>query len=95
MHALNASVQTEFRKRASGKHADRGMGRFFDQSAIPVLADLNAALLEPADKPELEFKENCERLEGLAPLLLSMLADTVSIDKHQSSLLGDLGSRFS
>lgn len=95
MRALNASVQTEFRKRASGKHADRGMGRFFDQSAIPVLADLNAALLEPADKPELEFKENCERLEGLAPLLLSMLADTVSSDKHQSSLLGDLGSRFS
>lgn len=95
MRALNASVQIEFRKRASGKRADRGMGRFFDQSAIPVLADLNAALLEPADKPELEFKENCERLEGLAPLLLSMLANTVPSDKRQSSLLGDLGSRFS
>ena len=94
MRVLNASVQAEFRKRASGKQVARGKGRFFDQCAIPVLANLNAALLEPTDNAELELRENCKRLEGLAPLLLALLAGTVSSDKRQSSLLGDLNSRF-
>jgi flavin-dependent dehydrogenase len=95
IRALNDSVQAEFRKRASEKNVDRGMGRFFDQSAIPVLADLNAALLESDGNPGREFRENCERLEGLAPQLLSMLAGTAPNGKGRSSLLGDLNSRFS
>ncbi len=95
MRALNDRMQSEFRNRASAKHEDRGTGRFFDQSAIPVLAELNAALLKPSGKPDCEFTENCERLEGLAPLILSMLAGTASNDKQQSSLLGDLSCRLS
>ena len=95
IRALNDSLQTEFRKRASMRHVDPGTGRFFDQSAMPVLANLNAALLQPTDNPGREFKENCERLEGLAPLLLSMLGGSAPKHKGPDSLLGDLNSRFS
>ena len=35
---------------------------------MPVLADLNAALLEPTAGLEKEFADNCRRLDALAPL---------------------------
>lgn len=91
---LNSNVQSTFRQRASEKRSDHGKGRFFDQMAIPVLADLNAALLEPAENLRLEFEKNCKRLEGLAPLLLDILKDNSTNKKHHCSLLGDLRGRF-
>jgi flavin-dependent dehydrogenase len=95
MSDLNTSIQAEFSGRAATKRAARGMGRFFDQCAIPVLAELNAALLQRASGNELEFRNNCDRLEVLAPQLLSMLSGTAPGAKGQSSLLGDLNDRFS
>jgi len=94
IRALNEDMQAEFRKRADEKRVSPGKGRFFDQSAIPVLADLNAALLKSPDHLQLEFTENCERLEGLAPLLLSMLANDQSRATSADSLLGDLNHRL-
>jgi flavin-dependent dehydrogenase len=94
IRALNEDMQAEFRKRAEEKRVDSGKGRFFDQSAIPVLADLNAALLKSPDDLQVEFTGNCERLEGLAPLLLSMLASDKSRATSADSLLGDLNHRL-
>jgi hypothetical protein len=94
IRALNFRVQTEFRKRASLRRMDSGRGRFFDQSEIPVLANLNAALLEASRNPRQEFSENCERLEALAPRLLPLLADDSKPGARQCSLLGDLASRL-
>jgi len=91
---LNFSMQTEFRKRASMRRRDSGRGRFFDQSEIPVLANLNAALLEASLDPRKEFSENCERLEALAPRLLPLLADGSKPGARQCNLLGDLASRL-
>jgi hypothetical protein len=93
--ALNATVQLEFRKRASENRSDCGKSRFFDQLAIPVLADLCAALTQPGSNAELELGENCRRLESLAPLLLSLLAKSETGDIHDCSLLGDLRRRLS
>jgi len=93
--ALNATVQSEFRKRASENRSDCGKSRFFDQLAIPVLANLSAALTQPGSNPELELGENCRRLESLAPLLLSLLAESETGDMHDCSLLGDLRKRLS
>jgi hypothetical protein len=92
MRALNFSMQTEFRKRASMRLRDSGRGRFFDQSEIPMLANLNAALLEASCNPGQEFSENCERLDALAPRLLPLLADGST--RRRCSLLGDLASRL-
>lgn len=91
---LNESMQLAFRQRASEGQSDPGQGRFFDQVEIPVLADLNAALITPAGDLHLEFKKNCTRLEGLAPLLLDLLNNTDTTGKQPCSLLGDLRSRF-
>jgi flavin-dependent dehydrogenase len=93
--ALNVTVQLEFRKRASENRSDCGKSRFFDQLAIPVIAELSAALLQPDSNPEIELGENCRRLEGLAPLLLSLLAESETGDIHDCSLLGDLRRRLS
>ena len=95
IRALNERMQGEFRTRALDRHQDQGQGRFFDQIAIPVLADLNAALLEPTDTPKKEFDANCERLDALGPILLSLLAGEASTDSRGCSLLGDLESRLS
>ena len=65
MRALNERMQEEFRTRALDRHQDHGQGRFFDQIAIPVLVELNAALLEPTDTPKKELDANCERLDVL------------------------------
>lgn len=92
--SLNESLQKEFRTRAAAQHQDRGCGRFFDQSAIPVLADLNAALLDDSSDLRAEFSDNCERLEALAPLLLSLLEDRSPANGGSCSLVGDLASRF-
>ncbi|MEX2497165.1 MAG: lycopene cyclase family protein [Woeseia sp.] len=91
---LNQSLQKEFRKRAAEQHQDRGCGRFFDQSAIPVLAGLNAALLDNSSNLRAEFSGNCERLEALAPLLLSLLDGHSPANRGSCSLLGDLADRF-
>lgn len=93
IRTLNESVQLVFRQRAQAKHQDRGQGRFFDQSAIPVLADLNAALLDDPCDSRAEFSANCERLRALAPLLLSLL-DGSAPTRGNCRLLGDLSRRF-
>lgn len=92
--ALNDTMQSAFRNRAAEKLSASGEGRFFDQLAIPVMRNLNAALLEPTDNLQQEFTENCERLQALAPLLLSLLNAGDDGGKQHCSLLGDLGSRF-
>ena len=91
--ALNDSMQFAFRQRAAQKHESPGKGRFFNQKEIPVLANLNAALINPADDLLTEFRKNCDRLEKLAPLLLGLLNDNAK-PAGNCSLLGDLGSRF-
>ena len=94
MRELNEHMQAAFRARATEKNVDEGRGRFFDQTAIPVLYDLNAALLEPVADIEKEFRDNCSRLESLSPLLLSLLADSTATGNGSCSLLGDLRQRF-
>lgn len=94
MRALNESVQTVFRKRARAQHQDLGKGRFFDQSAIPVLYDLNAALLDNCSDLLAEFSDNCKRLDALASLLLSLLDESASVTSGNCSLLGNLARRF-
>jgi flavin-dependent dehydrogenase len=94
IRALNFSMQTEFRKRASMRLRDAGRSRFFDQSEIPVLANLNTALLEASCNPRREFSENCARLDALAPRLLPLLADDSKPGAGPCSLLGDLHSRL-
>ncbi|MGA9573139.1 MAG: tryptophan 7-halogenase [Lysobacterales bacterium] len=94
IRALNDSLQSVFRLRAAEKHSASGQGRFFDQVAIPVMRNLNAALLEPTDNLQLEFTKNCERLDDLAPLLLNLLNATGASGSRHCSLLGDLSRRF-
>ena len=91
--ALNESLQAVFRLRAAQQRTTPGQGRFFDQLAIPVMPELNAALLNPGADLNKEFTENCERLKALAPLLLKLLNETETARKN-CSLLGDLSSRF-
>ena len=95
VQALNATVQLEFRKRASENRSDCGKSRFFDLLVIPVLVDVVTALTRPGSNPDLELGENCRRLESLAPLLLSLLAESEAGDIHDCSLLGDLRRRLS
>lgn len=94
MRALNDSVQTMFRIRARAQHQDRGSGRFFDQSAIPLLSDLNAALLDDCTDLRAEFSANCERLDALVPLLSPLLDESPPANTGNCSLLGDLARRF-
>ena len=95
IRALNEDMQTTFREKALEKHEDSGSGRFFDQIAMPVLADLNAALLEPTASLEKEFADNCRRLDALAPLLLKLLVAGKTTSSRNCGLLGDLESRLS
>jgi hypothetical protein len=92
MRELNGEMQSAFRSAATERRQDTGKGRFFDQTAIPVLYDLNAALLAPTGQLHREFDDNCETLEGLAPQLLDMLAGKTT--NGCCSLLGDLRQRF-
>lgn len=92
MRDLNGTMQELFRLRARGRRRDEGRGRYFDQISIPVLYNLNAALIEPTDSPRKEFEENCSRLEGLAPVLKELLSGGPL--SGSCSLLGDLRQRF-
>ncbi len=92
MQALNERMQEQFRARASKGIVSPGLGRFFDQSEIPILRDLNAALLrDPADS-RIEFDQNCVTLELLASELSDLLGDD-GMNQH-SRLLGDLACRL-
>ena len=92
MRELNMTMQETFRHRAAEQRQDEGRGRFFDQTAIPVLYNLNAALLEPTGSRRREFDGNCDTLEGLSPVLLELLANESLTGS--CSLLGDLRQRF-
>ena len=94
IRALNDTMQVVFRQQAAERRVDRGHGRFIDQISIPILFDLNAALLEPARSLEQELKDNCARLERLAPILLKLL-DENAAPVGAVELLGDLQSRLS
>lgn len=94
IRALNDDVQAVFRQRAAEKRIDQGHGRFIDQISIPILVELNAALLEPAGSLEAELKANCARLTHLAPKLLNILAEQSSPGSGECDLLGDLESRL-
>jgi flavin-dependent dehydrogenase len=91
IRALNNDVQAAFRKRAKNAIVDRGKGRFFDQIAVPSIVGLNAALLEPSDDLAAELRQNCARLEELAPRLLNLLAGEPI---GNCDLLGDLEQRI-
>jgi 2-polyprenyl-6-methoxyphenol hydroxylase-like FAD-dependent oxidoreductase len=94
IRALNSTMQAAFRQRAAKRIVDEGRGRFIDQAGIPVLYDLNAALLQTPSSIESEFKDNCDRLVGLSPRLLSVL-EGGAVNGHDScSLLGDLHQRL-
>ena len=92
MRELNTAMQKIFRSRAVERRQDQGRGRFFDQTAIPVLYNLNAALLEPTNNLRKEFDDNCNTLESLSPLLMDLLANETA--SGNCSLLGDLRQRF-
>jgi flavin-dependent dehydrogenase len=94
IRSLNESMQLAFRQRSAERRSDMGQGRFFDQVEIPVLANLNAALITPAANLKQEFDENCTRLDALAPLLLDILNNPDAGGNRECSLLGDLRSRF-
>jgi flavin-dependent dehydrogenase len=94
IQAINQNVQMAFRQRAAERHIDRGEGRFIDPTRIPVLAELNAALLAPVGSPEQELKKNCARLERLAPMLLSLLDGQSASGNSAGDLLGDLELRL-
>ncbi len=91
---LNVTLQAAFRARAAERHSSPGRGRFFDQYAIPVMAELNAALLHPAVDIHKEFTDNCARLEGLANTLLILLNQTGSESQADCGELGDLRRRL-
>ncbi len=92
MRDLNGKMQTAFRLRAAERLQDQGNGRFFDQTAIPVLYEFNAALLAPTGNLRRELDDNCKTLEGVAPALLDLLANEQA--NGCCSLLGDLRQRF-
>jgi 2-polyprenyl-6-methoxyphenol hydroxylase-like FAD-dependent oxidoreductase len=95
MRALNDTVQAAFRQRAEQRIVNTGDGRFVDQTAIPILYDLNAALLEqPADIAQ-ELHDNCKRLKALSSILLDMLAGKTANGRSDCSLIGDLAQRLS
>jgi 2-polyprenyl-6-methoxyphenol hydroxylase-like FAD-dependent oxidoreductase len=94
IRALNSAMQAAFRQRAAERIVDEGRGRFIDQSGIPVLYDLNAALLQTPSSVESELNDNCDRLVGLAPILLSVLEGGAADGQGSCSLLGDLRRRL-
>lgn len=92
---LNFKMQAAFRARAARSVQSPGRGRFFDQRAIPVLLDLNAALLSETGDDARELSENGSRLNRLAPLVIGLLNGDPSDSRDEEfELLGDLRSRF-
>lgn len=94
IRTLNDRMQAEFRQCAAKRQVDRGSGRFIDQISIPIMVELNAALLQPTAPPDKELKINCARLKRLAPMLLQMLEGRAA-PTDASELLGDLERRLS
>ena len=92
LRELNLTMQSAFRQRAAERRQDEGRGRFFDQTAIPVLYNLNAALLEPTGNLNTEFGDNAATLKALSSPLLGLLDDAGT--PPPCSLLGDLGQRL-
>ena len=94
MRDLNNKVQAAFRQRAAEGIVDQGSGRFIDQTAIPVIYRLNAALHEqPADIGR-ELEENRQLLGELATVLLGILASDPAHARSDCSLTGDLAQRL-
>ena len=92
---LNLQMQAAFRQRAALAIQSPGKGRFFDQRAIPILLELNSALLSGTADDEQELAGNCARLGRLAPLVGNLLNDEPPISRDDEfELLGDLRSRF-
>lgn len=94
IRTLNDSMQAEFRKHAAMQRVDRGNGRFIDQISIPLMVELNAALLQPTSPIDKELQFNCTRLQRLAPILLAMLEGRKTA-ADATELLGDLELRLS
>jgi hypothetical protein len=92
MRGLNMTMQKAFRERAAERRQDEGRGRFFDQTAIPVLYNLNAALLEATNNYRKEFDDNCDTLEALSPVILELLTNESA--SGSCGMLGDLRQRF-
>jgi flavin-dependent dehydrogenase len=94
MRALNEKMQAVFRQRAAQRIVSPGDGRFVDQTSIPILYNLNAALLEqPADVAQ-ELQDNCERLFAVSTILLDILAGKASNGQSTCSLTGHLAQRL-
>ena len=92
---LNMDMQAMFRQRAALSIHSPGKGRFFDQRAIPILLDLNSALLCDTADDERELAANCERLTRLAPLVGNLLNNEQPLSREEElALLGDLRGRF-
>ncbi len=91
---LNSEMQAQFRKRAAERRNSPGRGRFIDQKAIPLLNDLNAALLKPDSASLLELQSSRRRLEALAVVLNDLLGSQQGKPGSQCSLLGDLAQRL-
>jgi flavin-dependent dehydrogenase len=89
--ALNEEMQAAFRERAAQGRTDLGQGRFFDLIAVPILFDLEEALVTPPQDLQTEFASNCARLAELAPKLLDLLAGR---NIGVCELLGDLERRL-
>jgi flavin-dependent dehydrogenase len=94
VRARNDLMQAAFRQRAAERRIDCGSGRFVDQISIPILLELNAALLTPQGSFEQELQSNCARLDRLAPLLLSILEAPARRASGGCDLLGDLELRL-
>jgi len=95
VRTLNFAMQAAFRGRAAQGILSPGKGRFFDQRAIPILLDLNSALLEPSADSWAELRQNCQRLEELAPMVLALLNGKRPMSKlRETAILGDLRYRF-
>jgi flavin-dependent dehydrogenase len=94
MRALNDKVQAVFRQRAAAGVVDSGRGRFVDQTAIPVLYELNAALYQKPTSLSQELEDNRKCLTALSSVLLGILAGDSAYARSDCSLTGDLAQRL-
>jgi flavin-dependent dehydrogenase len=94
IRTLNESMQAHFLERAAERRVDTGRGRFVDQIGIPLMVDLNTALLQARGPLQQELQANCRRLQRLAPMLRDML-NRRPVDRSDArELLGDLERRL-
>lgn len=90
---LNGSMQAAFRRRAGERRVDHGQGRFFDQVEIPLLLEMNTALVGTFENPEATLRHGCRRVQAVSSRLLSLLEGRPAAS-GPCSLLGDLARRF-